>query len=76
VGQPVTDRDRPRVGGGVLHVEPGQIRGDRLVEAQPAGVAEDQNRGCREELGDRPDAIQGVSRDGFAAFDIGLPKAA
>jgi len=72
----MTDRDRPCLGGRGLHLEPWQVRGQWIVQVQLAGVAEDEERGRGEELGDGADAVERVGGRGLPPLDVRPSEAA
>ena len=75
VREEVTDRDRRRLGVARGDGEPGEMPDERVVEPELAGVAELQDRGGREELRDRGDAVERLGRRRRASLEAGPAEA-
>ncbi len=73
--QQVPDRDGRRVGKAIAVLEPRQVLLHRIVQLQQPRVAELQDRGGREGLGDRGDAVDGAGRGRQLARHVAVPEA-
>ena len=75
VGQQVADGDRRCIRIALPDVEPGQVPVDGVVELQRPSVAQDQDGGAREQLGDGRDPVPGAGGRRDPAFQIGVTEA-
>jgi len=72
VGQEIPDPDRLGLGIGILHVEPRQMVGDRVVEPQLPGVAQLQDGDAGEQLRVRRDAEDRIGLHWRVALDVSV----